>query len=482
MILRIRNLFGGGPQRDLFARRPKKLGILPKLISGFDPRGRIARYTFLGLIGAAVLFGLAVAYILLTPKSYTSSMTFILPGSGPGTSVNLNDIGQASSSTSSAFGSSSLSPTENYKKIITSYRVRTAAAELAEVEVWEFPSPSVKLVDQTPLMVIKVSASSPELAQHYAEHLMQAFLQELDELRRGEAAIREAVYRRHIADFREGLKETRGAIMSVQSVAGIVSLDQYNTIVSNLEILRKEIEETQSNLAQTNGKVVALSGLLGINPDLAVHAFTIFTDPTASELTTALNEARRELAAMSTRFGEQHPERQKHARTVDALFAALNERGRALTGLDQSTLAPLFRFAANAERGQLMQELVSSAAEQGALSARIGELNWQITTTEQRIEQLLPVAAELDDLQRDHLVAEAVFSSALARLDTSKTDIFASYPLVQILEAASLPIKPSAPMPKIALAGAFAASVMWVFALVLLWIRLPVLQAILKTV
>ncbi|NNU16504.1 hypothetical protein HK107_09250 [Parvularcula sp. ZS-1/3] len=469
-------------QTEMFAARRAGKSIVRKLISGFDREGRAFRYSSLGVIGTAVIFGLAIAYIVLTPKSYTSDMTLIMPGSGAGSSINLSEIGQASSMTSSPFSQASLSPTENYKRIITSRRVLHRAAAIVETSPESFPDPSIKLVDQTQLMMIKMSTRDPAVSQQYAEALLSAFLLELEELREGEMAIRQEVYQRHIAEFRQGLTETRGAILATQSAAGIVSLDQYKEIVATLEDSRNELERQKAALAEAGGRIETLSRLLGIDESLAVHAFTIFTDPEARELSRRLAEERTSVAAMSLRYGANHPELMKATRTAGSLSASLRARGRLLTGLGDEILAPLFEHAAVEERASLMKELVETAALRGAIAARISELTWQIDTAVLRVEELKPIAAKLDDLERDHLIAEAVFSSALARTDTSKTDVFQSYPLVQVLEAPLLPVGPSAPMPKIALAGAFAASLLWMFTLVLLWIRLPVLQAILKTV
>ena len=77
-------------------------------------------------------------------------------------------------------------------------------------------------------------------------------------------------------------------------------------------------------------------------------------------------------------------------------------------------------------------------------------------------------------------MTEAVFSSALARTDTSKADYFASYPMVQTLEGPTVPTKPSAPLATLAIAGGFAASLLIVASLVLTWLRTALLQRILK--
>ena len=99
-----------------------------------------------------------------------------------------------------------------------------------------------------------------------------------------------------------------------------------------------------------------------------------------------------------------------------------------------------------------------------------------------RSPALIAQASELADLQRDHHIAEAVFSSALARIDTNKQDPFASYPLVQTLAEPSLPKRPSSPSLMIALAGALAASVLTIMAFALAWLRQPLLDRLLRKV
>ena len=72
---------------------------------------------------------------------------------------------------------------------------------------------------------------------------------------------------------------------------------------------------------------------------------------------------------------------------------------------------------------------------------------------EERNRLTIP-ASKLDELIRNHQVAEATFSSALARIDTSKADVFVSYPLVQLLDMPSLPESPSSPKKLFVVLGA----------------------------
>ena len=114
-------------------------------------------------------------------------------------------------------------------------------------------------------------------------------------------------------------------------------------------------------------------------------------------------------------------------------------------------------------------------------AAQVAGLTAHIEAEAARLEALAPLAARLEDLQRDFSVAEAVFASAIARTQSSKTDIYASYPLVQVLEDPSLPDGPTSPKRKLAVVAGAAATVLLLFSLSLAWIRLALIRRLLFT-
>ena len=133
------------------------------------------------------------------------------------------------------------------------------------------------------------------------------------------------------------------------------------------------------------------------------------------------------------------------------------------------------------ERARLFERLIGEVADAEAMAAMQAQLTKQITVEQARVLKLASAASRLDDLKRDVQVAEAVFSSALARVDTGKADFYASYPLVQTLEMPELPSRPSSPLPMLAVAGGLAATILIISSLVLTWLRTALLQKILKS-
>ena len=117
--------------------------------------------------------------------------------------------------------------------------------------------------------------------------------------------------------------------------------------------------------------------------------------------------------------------------------------------------------------------------ELNAAEEELATLDMQRIEGQADLDRLAPIAAEMQDLERDFSVSEAVFVSAIARTESSKSDVYASYPLVQVLEDPSLPDRPSSPNRKLALAAGIAATLMMLFGLSLGWIRNALLSRLL---
>ena len=162
-----------------------------------------------------------------------------------------------------------------------------------------------------------------------------------------------------------------------------------------------------------------------------------------------------------------------------ALRKSMLVRGRELTGLEEKILLRFVDISTSDGRERIFEQLIIADGDSAAAEARLGEIRRQIDEHNRNAHELVTQAAKLSDLLRARRVAEAVVSSALARLDTNKADPFASYPLVQTLEVPSLPRSRSAPSPIIALAGALGASIFVLFGFLLLWLRQPIIRKLL---
>lgn len=89
-------------------------------------------------------------------------------------------------------------------------------------------------------------------------------------------------------------------------------------------------------------------------------------------------------------------------------------------------------------------------------------------------------AAELERLEREHALAEAVFTSAAAKLEASQADIFVSYPIIQLLSVPSLSTQAKSPSKTIAVGIAALGFLLVTFGLAALWHRDYLIKVLLK--
>ena len=440
--------------------------------------GRLPRYLAIFLLGASALWAPIMGYLATAPLKFASSASLILPGSGASASVNLNDIGQASSYANSAFSNGSVSPTETYKRLIGADRILDAAAESLGLPRAALGQPRVTLVDQTSLIHIEVKGGSAEEAQRYGEALIAAFFDEIDKLRSDELATREVSGAGAIEDYTQSVRDTRAAITELQQRSGLTTAAQYHDQVAANDRLKQQFQTLEADLGHQSEKVAALEAALNLPPDSAATTLKLYADAPYIALLEDVSAHTATLAQAAASYGPRHPARIKAKEAADAARAAAMARASEVTGLSPDALNGLDR-APEGQRAALLSELVRENALRAGLQKQLATLAARIEAEDDRLAGLASLASELEDRQRDFAVAEAVFASAIARTQSTKTDVYASYPLIQMLENPSLPEHPSSPRRKLAIGAGGAATFMLLMGLVLAWVRKPIISRLL---
>ncbi len=446
---------------------------------GLPSVGRYKRYFAAMAAPLALIWIVAIGYIAFAPDSYDSRMTLILPGTGVGASMNLETIGQASSNTSSAFSSPSLSPTENYKRLLISDLVLRNAAQIAGEDEGDFPQPSIKLIDQTNLIEVRMSGPTAQIAQTRMNALKTAFDAALANLRTDEARTREDADAGRIGELEAKVDTAQAALLAFQGETGLVSLDQFAGRITALDQLKQNERERRVLLAESGAAASRLSKTLSISLPQARRAMQMKADPEFQELLRRYAAATGERSERSGTLGDAHGAMEELAAERASLEVDIAARGAALTGLSGKRVLAFADLAVSDTRERLFASLSERDSNHSGNGAALSELRRQIAAQSADTEEQVEQAARLADLMRDLRVAEAVFSSALAQLDTNKSDPFASYPLVQTLEAPSLPRSTSAPSPLLIIAGAFAATILIIIGFLLLWLRQPIIRKLL---
>ncbi len=125
----------------------------------------------------------------------------------------------------------------------------------------------------------------------------------------------------------------------------------------------------------------------------------------------------------------------------------------------------------NSNKANLLQELVLLHTQQQGLQNQAQELERQIKNLEIRLSSFSAQELTLANLNRDVQIAETTFSSTMTKLDSSKSDIFASYPRIQLVTEPNMPKEPDSPETKFVLLSSSVGSFFLTTGLFSLWWR-----------
>ncbi|WP_083700001.1 exopolysaccharide biosynthesis protein [Shewanella sp. UCD-KL12] len=427
----------------------------------------------------AVIWTLVFITLAVTPTKFVSKWTLILPGAGAGALVSLDSIGQASSSSTSPYLSSAIDPRENYKALSMSQTLIDAAAKTINISSSTMTKPKLKLPNQTGIMQFSINSKTAIDAQNKAwahYHSLQALL---SQLREDEIHQRENGVKMGIDGFAQKVSQSQSKILDFQSQIGLVSLDQFKEVALTLERLRHNEVNMTSKLQGVIASQKMLEMHLSLNARQAADLLKLKNDQIYQQLLVIYTQATAKLAEFGGRYGSKHPQVVTQTQQQQALFNAMKKRCEILLGYQDDTLMLMLSADDIDGRAQLMQQLLSLTTEAEGLSQEIRSLKEQIAQWDIRLAHSNDDAAKLGDLHREHQVATAVFTSALAKMDIGKADIYSAYPLLQLLAPPSLPTKENKVAQILTLLGGVVASIFSLAGLCIMWIRKPILQKIL---
>ncbi|MEE8057064.1 MAG: hypothetical protein V3T17_04420 [Pseudomonadales bacterium] len=438
---------------------------------------RWLRYAMVGALLLALVWTAVAAYIITAPK-YTSRFALVLPGNGSSSKINLEKVGEATTDSPSPFGNRSVNPRVNYKEILLSDDVREAAAHKVGLSLLQFTKPKIKMVAETAIIQVFVKGATPNLAKSQSTSLIDAFNTRLDQLRADEITRREQSIQNALAIYRKRLQATSRELVSFKQGSEYISKEQYAELSMRLERIKEDRVNTLAEMDRQQGYVDQLSRHMGITPKLAADAFVLNADYLFRKNLLNYHESGAQLAVYQSKWGKRHPMVIHALAQQQQTLSAMTHRSLTLVGHQNLNTIKLLNLDESATRSALFEDIILSFAKTTGLNKKRIQLDYQIDKHDKKIRLLARDEAILDDLQRNYQIAEAVFTSAVAKIDTNKADIYASYPLVQILAEPSLPRAPSSPNRPIALVGGILGSCLIIVALTMLWKRKQLLQKI----
>lgn len=436
---------------------------------------RRKNYLKLALLANLAIWVPALLYLIIAPKTYTSSSAIALPDVRRSGNVDLPGIGKASYENSSPYSITSQDPRENYKFLALSDPILEEAAAHLNMSAQQFGEPRVKLLDNTSLIEIKIKGRTPQEAQNKSLAFYKVFEDKLAELRTREAIERDLGMKAALGDSQRKLAAAQKSLADYRASSGVVSAEQINELSNNIEQLRKERAQVMAQQKQANTRSNQLASNMNLSAQQANDAFALQSDRIFQQNLKDYSEANASITALSGKFLPNHPTIVSEKAKQYAAQRALTERSQAILGrpIDPRSLQN-FNLGSNSyasAKENLFQDLVTAQAEQRGMTTQAQELDRQIAQLETRLKSMTKQEATLEELKRNMQVAEAVFSSNLTRLDINKSDNFGSYPLIQKVIEPSLPKKPSEPKTLFVLAGATLGSIFITAGMIAYWLR-----------
>lgn len=419
----------------------------------------------------AAVWLVAAAYYLFMPATYISKWTMIVPVSNNSSTVALDSIGQSSVQPGQNFGSITLSPKVIYKEIADSDQVRQEAARLLGIADKAFGRPRVKLIDETSLMMFQIGARTPEEAKKKGDALVVAFNKQLDNLRRDEAEKRALSIKDNLKSYQSNLDSARERVVEFQRASGLRTSNQFNETVSSAELLRRKITDTRAEIEKLASNQTALVARLGLDPVAAAAGLRLSANPSFARLATTYAESNAVLHENRMIYGPNHPAMATARFKSSGALREIRELALASgvhPSIDMQSLVTTINQTA---QGELLRTIISNESALEGRRHEVVAMEVELTGLEEDISRLSGDAAKLEKLRKDVLVAEAVLTSATARLDTSKADVFSSYPIVQTLAAPNLPTERTQPQLLIAFAAGIFGTIFILFAWGALWAR-----------
>ena len=289
------------------------------------------KYLLSGLLCNAGLLGFTLYYLKNTSPTYTSELIVHVAGSSPGVSVNIPSIGQANTSSATAFGSRS-DPRENYKLMATSDTILGAAASVLDIPKSEFGKPIVDLIQNTTLLGFKVKAEDPAAAQKKAQALYDALYHRLEMLRTEEQAERDKAVQKALANAEAKLSKAQERISAYKMESGLNSSNQVKNLINNLSSLQIQYIQTTAEYRQISDRLKQQIGTLGIEPQQAADALVLETDQEFQKILDNYTNVNTKLIELRGNRGENYPDVVKARNETESSLNALLTRGQLLLG------------------------------------------------------------------------------------------------------------------------------------------------------
>jgi uncharacterized protein involved in exopolysaccharide biosynthesis len=392
-----------------------------------------------------LIAAIVILYLDKTPV-YKSELELVLPGTGASSTVSIDNVGQVISQTSAPLSSRSFNPRVNYKEMLLSRGVLFLASEKTGMKSADFGQPRIILTEQTSILAISITGISAAQANRKAWALYESLQQELKRLRVDEVSRRDISIQAVLDEYRVKLNQARANVTEFQQRSFLVSLAQFELLVNSLQSLKEKQIYLHAQVKNLADYGYGLSQNLGVSTDLAGKAFILQSDIEFRGLLKELDASTALLSEYQSRWGEGHPKVIAEQLRYNAAKTALLNRSNQIAGPHASNSFTSLDLELNPKRAEMFANLIEASALHRGVLAELADLKRTELQLNDQLKLYARESAVLDRLQKEFDLAEAIYTSAAARIEAGKADVFASYPVIQVLTTPSMPAKIDSPI------------------------------------
>jgi uncharacterized protein involved in exopolysaccharide biosynthesis/Mrp family chromosome partitioning ATPase len=410
-----------------------------------------------------------VGKLATSPKVWTATAQLILPQKSGNLDANLGTLGSLRNA-DPGFSSevnplkvqaSILSSDALLERVLDSDPEKSKFSRLASYKRLFKASPQ----EQSTIVSLAVSGSTPELARQRTNTLLQVYQQRLNELRQADSASRKQFSQKELNQAKERLSQAQIALARFKQSTGLVNSEaQTQGIVTAINNLTTTQAQVLAQSQASENRIRVLSTRLSLTPNQAIRSLGLGENQNYQFVRSKLAEVDAQLVKLRATFTDNHPAVQK----------LLSERGELQRKLQDyiaqsagGTRVDTTVATGTDGRATLIQQLVLAESEATGQQRQAEQLQKEIAKLNAALKSLPANQAQLLELQRQVDVAEGVYKGLVAQVQQNNINAFDTYPNVQVLDPAKVDSKPSGPNRSITLLSGLMASLIGSIALVL---------------
>lgn len=262
-------------------------------------------------------------------------------------------------------------------------------------------------------ILVMYSSPDPNFASALANAFVDGYLETVMELRTGPAKQFSTFFDNSAKQIKEQLEQAQSRLLAYQRSEGLLATDERLDIeTARLNELSSQLVAAQASLADTGSRQAAAQSQGDRSPD-------VMSSPLVASLKADLLRAESQLAQMSTKLGDQHPNVIELRTNVAETRARLDsEIRRATSSVGVSNSVNVSRTA----------QIRAALEEQRA-----------------KVFKLKSARDQAANLQRDVDNAQRAYDGVLGRLNTTSLESQVAQASVSVLESAYPPSLPSSP-------------------------------------